>query len=96
MRGFSFLKQTIMCKVVSIIPFYYCDDCGHAFNTPDNKAYGWQRVSCRDEFDTDERCPKCGNPDFETLRNEYEQIKEEPSSVTTRRYAKASEAYEVV
>jgi hypothetical protein len=52
---------------MSLIPTYYCDNCGHAFTTP--KSGGWYIVQDRDECE-DGVCPKCSNPDFELLKPE--------------------------
>jgi predicted nucleic acid-binding Zn-ribbon protein len=41
----------------SIIPTFYCDHCGHAFTHIDTLT-------------GINRCPRCGNPNFELLVNE--------------------------
>jgi DNA-directed RNA polymerase subunit RPC12/RpoP len=53
-----------------LIPTYFCDHCGHAFTHPKNNGRGRIVVNDRDEEDNDERCPRCGNPDFELLTSE--------------------------
>jgi hypothetical protein len=44
---------------------YYCDYCGHVFSTPERT--GAIEVDDRDEHETDERCPRCKNPDIEVV-----------------------------
>lgn len=52
---------------MSVIPRYFCDHCGLAFQNPENRGKGWYLLNDKDEDDFDERCPRCGNPDFELL-----------------------------
>lgn len=51
-----------------LIPNYYCDRCGHAFNYP--VTYTNKSWRMRGDDSDDERCPKCLNPDFEPLQAE--------------------------
>lgn len=55
---------------MSLIPTYFCDNCGHAFNHPENRGKGWFNINGREHDDHDERCPRCGNPDYELLQPE--------------------------
>jgi hypothetical protein len=65
------MRAFLILSTMSLIPRYYCDHCGHAFTYP--KSTGWRVINDRDEFDDDERCPKCLNPDFELLIIEHEE-----------------------
>lgn len=62
---------------------YYCDCCGHAFNTP--KSKGWFMVNGRDEDDSDGRCPKCDSPDYENLEDndEFDDLADIPDYLRT-------------
>lgn len=51
---------------MSLIPRFYCDNCGHAFSHPVQKR-GFLQIFSIMEDDFDDRCPKCDNPDFELL-----------------------------
>lgn len=44
---------------------YFCDYCGHVFSNPENT--GAIEIDGRDEHETDERCPRCKNPDIEVI-----------------------------
>lgn len=52
-----------------LIPTFFCDRCGHAFNSPVTYSHKGWRMRGGDE-DDDSRCPKCLNPDFELLKPE--------------------------
>jgi rubredoxin len=70
-----------------LIPLFYCDRCGHAFNNPDRYSRKGLRVvnKWEEEMSDDARCPKCLNPNFEILVVENEQ---DSKSNHSARYAR--------
>jgi rubrerythrin len=64
---------------MSLIPTYFCDHCAHAFSTPEraNTMHYSYSGAYYAAMQNPERCPKCGNPDFELLIPEKEETHEE-------------------